>query len=248
MKLHVRRRRRGVEGDLREQLLLAQRRLEHPQEERVGLQAADAVLSGEREGRIERFEHRGVIRRRIPVRRGAADRPAVAHLRVAQVVGGIPQRRRALAERVAGGQRRVLRQRADRDAIAADIDRVELRDRGDVDQHRGRGEAQLHHRDEAVPAGEQLGVAAVLLEQTQRVLDAGRSDVVECCRNHLALPFVACIAAQSFSGLSGMSMCLMPSGESASITALTTAGVEPIVPASPMPLTPSGLTVVGVTV
>ena len=45
-----------------------------------------------------------------------------------------------------------------------------------------------------------------------------------------------------------MSRCLMPRGASASITALTTAGVEAIVPVSPAPLTPSGLTRWGVSV
>src|SRR5215210_3345862 len=51
------------------------------------------------------------------------------------------------------------------------------------------------------------------------------------------------IVRQTFSGVSGMSMCRMPSGASASTTALTTAGAAAIVPASPAPLTPSGLTV-----
>ena len=40
----------------------------------------------------------------------------------------------------------------------------------------------------------------------------------------------------------------MPSGASASSTALWTAGPAPIVPDSPMPFTPSGLSGVGVTV
>ena len=40
----------------------------------------------------------------------------------------------------------------------------------------------------------------------------------------------------------------MPSGDSASTAAFTTAGVAAIVPASPMPFTPSGLTGDGVTV
>ena len=39
-----------------------------------------------------------------------------------------------------------------------------------------------------------------------------------------------------------MSMCAIPSGASASTTAFTTAGVEAIVPVSPAPFTPSGLT------
>ena len=45
-----------------------------------------------------------------------------------------------------------------------------------------------------------------------------------------------------------MSMCLTPSGARASTTAFTMVWAEAIVPASPMPLTPSGLTGLGVTV
>ena len=45
-----------------------------------------------------------------------------------------------------------------------------------------------------------------------------------------------------------MSMSVMPRGPRASITAFITAAAEPMVPASPMPLTPSGLVGLGVTV
>ena len=38
-----------------------------------------------------------------------------------------------------------------------------------------------------------------------------------------------------------MSMCVIPRWETASTTALWIAGVDPIVPDSPMPLAPSGL-------
>ena len=56
------------------------------------------------------------------------------------------------------------------------------------------------------------------------------------------------IACQIFGGVSGMSMWAMPNGASASITALATAAVDAIAPASPAPFTPSGLTGDGVTV
>src|SRR5207302_168851 len=59
---------------------------------------------------------------------------------------------------------------------------------------------------------------------------------------------LARMARQSFSGVSGMSRCLMPSGESASMTAFTAAGVEAMVPASPIPFTPSGFVLVSVSV
>ena len=50
------------------------------------------------------------------------------------------------------------------------------------------------------------------------------------------------MAAQTRAGVSGLSMWLMPSGASASHTAFTTRGADAIVPASPIPFTPSGLT------
>ncbi len=59
---------------------------------------------------------------------------------------------------------------------------------------------------------------------------------------------LACMACHTRSGRRGMSMCRTLNDWSASTTAFTTAGVEPIVAASPMPLAPSGFTGVGVTV
>ena len=53
------------------------------------------------------------------------------------------------------------------------------------------------------------------------------------------------IACQIFSGVSGMSTAVTPSGARASSTALTTAGQAPMVPASPAPLIPIGLVAQG---
>src|SRR5215472_6051448 len=53
------------------------------------------------------------------------------------------------------------------------------------------------------------------------------------------------IACQIRAGVAGISRLLTPSGDSASITALTIAGSAPTVPASPAPLAPSGLRLVG---
>src|SRR5215470_16593717 len=68
------------------------------------------------------------------------------------------------------------------------------------------------------------------------------------CDLHRSLPFsaAALIAAQTLAGVSGMSMWRTPRWLTASMTEFCTAGVAPIVPASPMPLTPSGLMVAGV--
>ena len=48
-------------------------------------------------------------------------------------------------------------------------------------------------------------------------------------------------ACQTHWGVAGMSMCRTPRWATASMTAFCTAGVAPIVPASPMPLAPRGL-------
>lgn len=51
----------------------------------------------------------------------------------------------------------------------------------------------------------------------------------------------ACRACQTRRGEAGMSMCRTPRSARASTTAFCTAGVAPMVPASPSPLAPSGL-------
>jgi hypothetical protein len=55
-------------------------------------------------------------------------------------------------------------------------------------------------------------------------------------------------ARHTRSGVQGMGTSLTPMGRNASTMALTTAGVEAMVPASPTPLTPNGLEVAGVSV
>src|SRR5215467_14799798 len=60
------------------------------------------------------------------------------------------------------------------------------------------------------------------------------------------LALTSLIAAHTRSGLAGMSMCRTPRCDTASMTAFCTAGIDPMVPASPIPFTPSGLMVVGV--
>ena len=54
------------------------------------------------------------------------------------------------------------------------------------------------------------------------------------------------MAAQTFSGVIGMSRCRIPYGVRASTTALCTAAVEPMLPDYPMPLAPNGFRGVGV--
>ena len=68
------------------------------------------------------------------------------------------------------------------------------------------------------------------------------------CQDDQVAKLNHCISLQIFSGRNGMSICRTPKGLSASTTALTMHGVDPIVPASPTPLTPIGFTGEGVMV
>src|SRR5215217_6985203 len=98
-------------------------------------------------------------------------------------------------------------------------------------------------------AGERPRVG-VLGERRERLVEGRGPAVVErrwTLRVHLYL-LAWSIARHTRSGVSGMSRCRMPSGASASMTAFTTAGADAIVPVSPAPFTPSGLTSVGVSV
>src|SRR5262249_59108072 len=64
-----------------------------------------------------------------------------------------------------------------------------------------------------------------------------------CGAAHLPLAWL--MARHSRSGVAGISTWRMPRCESASTSALATAGMAPTQPASPAPFTPSGLVLVG---
>src|SRR4051812_32618075 len=78
--------------------------------------------------------------------------------------------------------------------------------------------------------------------------ERARDDVVEGGWNHRFVPPFRWISCHTFSGVAGMLTSLTPNGASASTIAFMRAGVEAIVPASPIPFVPSGLTGLGVMV
>src|SRR5215831_18088060 len=94
--------------------------------------------------------------------------------------------------------------------------------------------------------GQNFGPIAVFLKEANRFTQRCCDGVFEVLRNHDAfLPFKI---FQIFSGRARISIWVTPKGASASTMALITAGVEPMVPASPTPLTPIGFTGDGVIV
>src|SRR6267143_1011336 len=245
-------------ADLDEELVLAERRLHQPREPGVHLHRALLLALADELG-SERDDGGRHVGGGVAVGQRDADRALVAH-------GGIADHRGRLRHDETLGLERLRRlhlpvggHRPDRDHALVLLDTGEARHLAEVDQVLGLREAQLHHRDQAVAAREDLGVVE-LAEQLQGLPDAGRGVVLERGWVHgrvssylfwLAAPagLAAWIVFHTRSGDSGIvSMWSTPSGRSASMTAFTTAGVAAIVPVSPAPLMPSGLTRVGVTV
>src|SRR5205085_4690531 len=105
--------------------------------------------------------------------------------------------------------------------------------------------SRLDHRPQLAESREQIGARRAALRPDAGARAAAALEVLghavaqhavevegEDPRRRRHLP-AACLRSL---GRSGMSRCLTPAPRSASTTALTTAGVEPIVAASPMPL------------
>ena len=74
------------------------------------------------------------------------------------------EERDELRERGIALDRALPRHRADPHAVRAGADAGERRDAVQIDEHRRARQPEVHRGDEALPAGEGLGVAAVLSE------------------------------------------------------------------------------------
>ena len=109
----------------------------------------------------------------------------------------------------------------------------------------GRAIRSFMRRDQRMAAREQLRVTPARGEELDRMVDALGDVVVEPCWDHA---FASWIARQTRSGVAGIWMSFTPRWESASTTALITAGAAAIVPVSPTPFTPSGFVGLGLSV
>ena len=178
-------------ADLGQHLVGRQRGLQETLEEVACGNLAGAVGALGDIRRAERQRRRRKVGGRIAVRNGPADRAAVAHLRVADVTGGVGQQRDVLGEHRTGLDVHVAGQCADGDVVAGIADVRQVTDAADVDQHTWLGEAQLHQRQQAVPAGEELGVVTMFADETDGLFGRTGADVVEGGGNHVVAPLLA---------------------------------------------------------
>jgi hypothetical protein len=73
-------------------------------------------------------------------------------------------------------------------ASPSSVTPAQLGDPRQVDERGREGEAQAEHRDEALPAGEDLGVLPGLAEGGDRLGEGRRRDVLEVGGDHSAAP------------------------------------------------------------
>ena len=177
-------------ADLGEDLVGLERRLEERAVEVDRRDLAGAVRALGHVGGTEGERGRGEIGRRVGVRDRATERATVAHLRVADVASGVSQQRHVLLEEVGRLDVHVARHRTDRDLVALLADVRQIGESSDVDQHARLRESQLHHRQQAVAAGDELGLVAVLADEADRFLGGLGADVVERCGDHRVPPGV----------------------------------------------------------
>ena len=129
----------GRDADLGQHVLRPERGLEHAGEERARRDRALAAWAARDEVGVEGEQHRRQVGGGIAVRDRAADRAAVAHLRIADERRRLGERRAALGEQRIGDEVGVARQRADRDPVAVLADVAELLQPADVDEERRAG-------------------------------------------------------------------------------------------------------------
>ncbi len=101
--------------------------------------------------------------------------------------------------------------------------------------------------EDVFAAGEAMGEQGIRARRLVRRVEARRELLPLGAQERDAFDFhpALCNASHTRRGVAGMSRCCTPRGRSASRIAFITAGGAPTQPASPTPLTPSGLVFAG---
>ncbi len=147
-----------------------------------------AVFADQMIGRAETHHHRRHVVAGVAVGDVAPDRADIPHLRI-----GDDQRRFREDRRLGGdnprGQQFVLGGgRADDEVRPVLANAFEFGDRAEIDEVGRFGEAELHHRNEAVPARQRARLLAQVAQQSDGLGNRLGAMVIERGRNHMLLP------------------------------------------------------------
>ena len=124
----------------------------------------------------------------VAVGDAAADGAAAAGLEMADMGQGLGEQRRSRREFRPRQQARLRGSRADLDVGGVQAHVIQLLDVGDVDEHLGLDQTEIHRRHQRQAAGDDPRVLAVAREASQRLGQTARADVFESAWLHRAIP------------------------------------------------------------
>jgi hypothetical protein len=176
------------EVDRRQHLPVGEGGLPRALEELGGSDRALATATADDQRGVERQRHRRQLGCRICVGDGTSHGAAVADLEMPDVWERGRQQRHVAGDGGIVFGCRLAHQGADAHMSVAAFDRVETGHPVEVDEVLEAGEPQRHHRHEALPPGQQLGLVAVLAEQCHGLVDGRRRVVFESSWLHTTSP------------------------------------------------------------
>ena len=135
-------------------------------------------------GRVKRLHQARHVVRRIAIGDIAADGAKIPHLRVGNLQRRFADNRGCRGQHVAGNQLVLRGHRADGHSSTIDSDAFQRVDTAKIDQMADIAEPLLHHRDQAVPAGNDARVIPPLTEQTDHSVDAVGPVIIKRTRYH----------------------------------------------------------------
>ena len=137
---------------------------------------------------VERHHDGGQLGGGVGMGQAAAERAPVADLRVGDVGHGGGQQGRDLRHLRAALETALAGHGADLEPAAVGADVGQLGHAVEVDQRGGLRQAEVHRRDQALAAGEELAVVGVFGEERERLVGRGGGIVLEWCRFHAGVP------------------------------------------------------------
>nr|CAI0337328.1 hypothetical protein SHINE37_41182 [Rhizobiaceae bacterium] len=152
--------RQRVDFDRGDELVRLERCHQRADEE---VRGGDLPLAPDRERRnrpVKEERHHRHLRGRIGMADAAAERAAIAHRQMRNMMHGIVQDRDVPVHERIRRRHAVPDRRPDAQTFAVFLDTVEAGDAVDVDQDRGLHQAEIDHRHEALAARDDLAVAA----------------------------------------------------------------------------------------
>src|SRR5258708_5477163 len=161
------------------------RRIDHFPGPRGGFQH---VVRDDRQLRIACDGNPQQLRRRIGMRKTAADRPAIADLVMRHMRDGRHQQGMRMCESIVPFNVAPSHKCADVQAVSADVDLLQPRQAADIDQEFWRREPEGQHRHQALTTRDHLGFATVRGKDLDRLRERARANIFQLRKLHCVAP------------------------------------------------------------